>query len=117
MEGEQHKTWIKLAKSLGSGQIGKQPFDRLIKILTILMAIFLVVALTVAIANIWGIKSPKYESGYEAGYKASYRAAYNGNHYDIKTGLGQNSSYNDGYRSGYDEGYPAGQLDLKSGPK
>ena len=113
MEDEQHKNWIKLAKGLGSRQIGKQPFDRLIKILTILLAIFFVVVLTVALANVWGVKSPKYEQGYEAGYRASYRAAFNGNSYNVKVGLGQNSSYNDGYRNGYDEGYPAGQLDLK----
>jgi len=113
LEDEQHKTWIKLAKGLGSRQIGKQPFDILIKILTILLAIFFIVALTVAVANVLGVKSPKYEHGYEAGYRASYRAAFNGNPYDIKAGLGQNSSYDDGYRNGYDEGYPAGQLGLK----
>ena len=112
MEDEQHKTWIKLAKGLGIRQIGKQPFDILIKILTILLAIFFVVALTVAVANVLGVKNPKYEHGYEAGYRASYRAAFNGNPYDIKAGLGQNSSYDDGYRNGYDEGYPASQFDL-----
>jgi hypothetical protein len=113
LEDEQHKNWIKLAKGLGSRQIGSQPFDRLIKILTILLAIFFVVVLTVALANVCGVKSPKYEQGYEAGYRASYRDAFNGNSYNVKGGLGQNSSYNDGYRNGYDEGYPAGQLDIK----
>jgi nitrogen fixation-related uncharacterized protein len=114
LEDEQHKNWIKLAKGLGSRQIGKQQFDRLIKILTILLAIFFVVVLIATLANVWGVKSPKYEQGYEAGYRASYRAAFNSNFYNINAGLGQNFSYNEGYRNGYDEGYPAGQLDLKS---
>lgn len=114
MEDEQYKTWIKLGEGLASRQMGKQPFDILKKILTILLAVFFVVILTIAAVNLWGMKSPNYEAGYEAGYRASYQAAFNGNYYNVKAGLGQDFSYNDGYKHGYDEGYPEGQLDRKA---
>lgn len=63
MEDGKHKTWANLAEGLRNGQIGKQPYDRLIKILIILLAVFFVVVLTVTVANVWGVKSPKYEQG------------------------------------------------------
>lgn len=108
-----YKNSIKSGENLEN----RPPFDRLKKMLTILLIVSFIVALTVEAASLLGMKTPGYQKGYKDGYRASYQAAFDDKYYDLKTGLGENSSYNTGYTHGYDEGYPDGQLDRRVTPE
>ncbi len=96
------------------GSERRHSYDRLKKVRTLLLTVFLIVSLTVATAFFLGVKHPGYLDGYENGYRDSYKAAFDGNIYNVKVGLSGNYSYDDGYTHGYDEGYPEGQVDHDS---
>ncbi len=109
MGSQAYKNLLRLFESLEN----RRPFDRLKKVLIILLAVFFIVGLTVVIAGFCGVKTPGYQQGYKDGYRDSYQAAFEGEYYNVKDGLLNESRgfYNDGYRDGYDEGYPEGQID------
>ena len=94
----------------------RQPFEKLKKLRTFLLIIFLIVVLTLAAISLLGVKTPGYQMGSQEGYRAGYHTAFDGDQYNVKVGLGGDHGYgyDEGYVYGYDEGYPAGQESTKN---
>jgi hypothetical protein len=97
----------------------KQPFEKMKKLWTFLLIIFLIVVLTLAAVSLLGVKTPGYQKGSQEGYRTGYHTAFDGSQYNVKVGLGGDHGYgyDEGYVYGYDEGYPAGQIDQESSQK